>query len=200
MNFLQAMQERYTTKVYDAHKKIDAKDIAELKEILRLSPSSINSQPWKFLFIEDAELKGKLAEKSYFNEEKIKNASCLVVFMVKSVAQFEKEFQDYLSEGAIDYYQGKFSAAPEITKERWMERQVYIALGILLSACAVKGIDTTTMEGIQPSEYDEVLQIDGYKTIVAVALGGRDEENDYNQLHLSPKQRRNEDLVIKHYK
>lgn len=41
MNFLQAMQERYTTKVYDETKKIDEKEITELKEILRLSPSSI---------------------------------------------------------------------------------------------------------------------------------------------------------------
>ncbi|MFU2118735.1 nitroreductase family protein [Ornithobacterium rhinotracheale] len=82
MNFLQAMQERYTTKVYDETKKIDEKEITELKEILRLSPSSINSQPWKFLFIEEPELKAKLAERSFYNEPKIKNASCLVVFMV----------------------------------------------------------------------------------------------------------------------
>lgn len=200
MNFLQAMQERYTTKVYDETKKIDEKEITELKEILRLSLSSINSQPWKFLFIEEPELKAKLAERSFYNEPKIKNPSCLVVFMVKSVEQFEKEIHDYLPEGALNYYQGHIINTPQEDKEKWMEKQVYIALGVLLSACAVKGIDTTTMEGIQPAEYDEVLQIDGYKTIVAVALGGRDEENDYNQLHLSPKQRRNEDLVIKHYK
>lgn len=172
MNFLQAMQKRYTTKVYDETKKIDEKEISELKEILRLSPSSINSQPWKFLFIEEPELKAKLAEKSFFNEPKIKNASCLVVFMVKSVEQFEREMHDYLAEGAINYYQSHLVNLSKENREKWMEKQVYIALGVLLSACAIKGIDTTTMEGIQPSAYDEILQIEGYKSLVAVALGG----------------------------
>ena len=53
MSFINAMQERYTTKVYDETKKIDPKHIEELKESLRLSPSSINSQPWKFTFVSD---------------------------------------------------------------------------------------------------------------------------------------------------
>lgn len=44
MSFLDLAKNRYTTKIY-SDKKIDANKIEELKEILRLSPSSINSQP-----------------------------------------------------------------------------------------------------------------------------------------------------------
>ena len=50
------MEQRYTTKKYDVSKKIENQKIEELKEILRLSPSSINSQPWKFTFVSDKEL------------------------------------------------------------------------------------------------------------------------------------------------
>lgn len=55
MNFLALAQERYTTKKYRRDKKVSGEQIEQLKEILRLSPSSIDSQPWKFLFITDEE-------------------------------------------------------------------------------------------------------------------------------------------------
>ncbi|MEL6561443.1 MAG: winged helix-turn-helix transcriptional regulator [Bacteroidota bacterium] len=62
MSFLTSMQQRYTTKKYDSSAKIAAAEIAELKEILRLSPSSINSQPWKFTFVSDTATKKALEE------------------------------------------------------------------------------------------------------------------------------------------
>lgn len=57
MNFLEIAQTRYTTKVYDPTKKVSDSDIETLKEILRLTPSSINSQPWHFTFISNEEIK-----------------------------------------------------------------------------------------------------------------------------------------------
>lgn len=45
MKFLELAQTRYTTKRYEAGKKVSDQQIKELQEILRLSPSSINSQP-----------------------------------------------------------------------------------------------------------------------------------------------------------
>ncbi len=51
MSFLESMQTPYTTNKYDASKKIEPSKIQELKAILRLSPSSINSQPWKFTVV-----------------------------------------------------------------------------------------------------------------------------------------------------
>ena len=44
MKFLNVLENRYTTKKYDASKKVSESDILELMEALRLSPSSINSQ------------------------------------------------------------------------------------------------------------------------------------------------------------
>jgi len=43
MSFLELSKKRYTTKKYNADRKIPADKIDELKEILRLSASSINS-------------------------------------------------------------------------------------------------------------------------------------------------------------
>ncbi len=51
------------------------------------------------------------------------------------------------------------------------------------------GIDSTTMEGIDTDAYTEALGLRDYRVLVAVALGKRSDE-DYNQLSLSPKKRR----------
>ena len=61
MDFLQLAQNRYTTKHY-SNKRISDSDIAKLKEILRLAPSSINSQPWQFVFIDDAATKAGICQ------------------------------------------------------------------------------------------------------------------------------------------
>lgn len=45
MSFLEKMKNRYTVKKYNAAGTVDAEKIEELKEILKFSPSSINSQP-----------------------------------------------------------------------------------------------------------------------------------------------------------
>ena len=69
MNFLELATTRYTTKSYQ-DKRIEKKTIEALKEILRLSPSSINSQPWQFLFVSDEKLKNEsLAKLSLMNEQ-----------------------------------------------------------------------------------------------------------------------------------
>ena len=71
MDFLELMQQRYTTKKYNPTEKISSEKIEQLKQILQLSPSSINSQPWKFIFVENQELKKQLAEVSKHNTERV---------------------------------------------------------------------------------------------------------------------------------
>ncbi|MEF1191728.1 nitroreductase family protein, partial [Vibrio parahaemolyticus] len=51
------LNSRYTAKKYDAEKRISQEDMAIIKEAIRLSASSINSQPWKFIVIESDEAK-----------------------------------------------------------------------------------------------------------------------------------------------
>ena len=70
MNFLELAKKRYTTKHYST-KRISDEDIAQLKEILRLAPSSINSQPWQFVFIDDAATKEAFAKVSLNNADRV---------------------------------------------------------------------------------------------------------------------------------
>lgn len=191
------MQSRYTTKKYDPTKKIDPKKLEELKKILQLSPSSINSQPWKFTFVSNQEKKEELSKVSWHNTEKILDCDTVVVLSkIKDIELFEKQINFYLPEGAIAYYNEFIKGNPAHEIQAWFEKQVYLSLGILLSACAEMEIDATPMEGLDPKKYDAILRQEDYATVVAVAIGYRD-ENDFNQPSKNPKTRRDFSDVVK---
>ncbi|MDQ7960095.1 nitroreductase family protein [Flavobacterium lindanitolerans] len=189
MNFLDLAKSRYTTKSYNPNKRISEETIAELKEILSLSPSSINSQPWKFIFISDEKLKSELAGVSYFNQQKINDASHLVVFsVIDDIQLFENQIRQNLPEGSVNYYNQFLKPKPESEIKSWLEHQVYLSLGFFLSACASMDIDSSPMEGIKNEEYDKILQLDGYRSLFAVAIGYRNPE-DFNQPSVKAKSR-----------
>lgn len=196
MSFIEAMQKRYTTKNYDARKKIAPKKIEELKEILRLSPSSINSQPWRFTFVSDMETRERLSKVSWLNTDRILNCDTVVVFSrIDSISRFEQQIERELPEGAVNYYKEFIKPWPEAQIKTWFDRQVYLSLGVLLSACANMDIDATPMEGIEPGNYDRILNLEEYATLVAVAIGHRTED-DFNQPHLKPKSRMDLERIV----
>jgi len=196
MSFLTLAESRYSTKKYDAEKKVSEDLIQELKTILRLSPSSINSQPWKFIFVGDEALKRNLAAVSYFNEAKINEASHLVVFSAADdIEKFEEKIQQHLPKGSVDYYHTFVKPTGSSQIKSWMKNQVYLSLGFFLSAAAQMGLDSTPMEGIQPDLYRKILGLSHHQPLFAVALGYRHPE-DGNQPSLHAKTRLPETQVI----
>lgn len=189
MKFSEKMQARYTVKKYDATQAVSAETLAELKEILHLSPSSTNSQPWNFVFVTDATTRQKLAEASYFNKDKILDCSCLIVFrVIRNVADFEAQNHAFNMPGSIQYYDNFLKPLGDTHIRYWMSQQVYLSLGVLLAACAQMDIDATPMEGIITAAYDAILADDKYETLFAVCIGHR-ADDDQNQPSLRPKTR-----------
>ncbi len=138
-----------------------------------------------------------MADASFFNAERIKDASHLIVFnTVNNKPFFENQINENLPEGAVGYYNTFLKEKPETEIVNWLSHQVYIALGVFLSACANMNIDSTPMEGIEPKKYAEILKLDNHTPLFAVAIGYRD-ENDSNQPTITAKQRLCFEDVIK---
>lgn len=196
MKFLDLAKNRYTTKTYNPNKRISEEKIEQLKEIIRLSPSSINSQPWKFTLVSDEKVKNELAGVSYFNEQKINEASHLIVFSaIDDTELFEKQIKENLPEGSVNYYNQFLKPKGETEVKFWLRHQVYLSLGFFLSACASLEIDSTPMEGIENEKYDKILGLKYCKTLFAVAIGYRNPE-DSNQPSIKPKSRLPLDDII----
>lgn len=196
MNILDLIQKRYTAKKYNADKAIPQEKIEELKEILRLTPSSINIQPWKFTFVQNPEIKAKLASVSMHNTEKINQAQLLVVFSVADdLDAFQKVVDNEFPQFRKEMYHKMKAYKSEADLKIWLSQQVYIALGVGLTASVAMGLDSTAMEGIETDKYKAILNMAAYKPLFAMAVGYGAEE-DSNRIEVTPKSRRLLENVI----
>lgn len=196
MNILDLIQKRYTAKKYNADKAIPQEKIEDLKEILRLTPSSINIQPWKFTFVQNPEMKAKLAAVSMHNTEKINQAQLLVVFSVAdNLDAFQKVVDTELPQARRDWYNQIKASMPEADLKIWLSKQVYIALGVGLTASVALGLDSTAMEGIESDKYSDILNMTTYKPLFAMAVG-YGSEDDFNRIEVTPKSRRLPENVV----
>lgn len=167
-NIIENLSWRYATKLFDPTKKVSEKDLETLKEVLRLSPSSYGLQPIKVLIIENKEIREKLRLKSA-NQTQITDASHLIVIcsfidihdlhVDQHILNISKtrELEINQVSGFGDFMKGSFKLLDARKKKEWNARQAYIALGLLLHACAELRIDSTPMEGFDAEGYDEIL-------------------------------------------
>ncbi len=56
---INAFHYRASTRSYDGSRKIPAEDFNYILELGRLSPSSVGSEPWQFLVLQNPELRQK---------------------------------------------------------------------------------------------------------------------------------------------
>ena len=148
MDTVSLAKRRYTTKAYDASRRIPQATIDALLEQLRHSPSSVNSQPWHFVVADSAEGKARLAKSTHdrfaYNSPKILDASHVIVFCTRTEMP-EAHLQALLDQEAAD---GRFRdeqarAAQNQSRrhyvdlhrfdqkdvQHWMEKQTYLAFG-----------------------------------------------------------------------
>jgi nitroreductase len=193
---LSALNWRYATKVFDASKKIPADTWHTLEQSLVLTPTSYGLQPYKFLVISDPQKRAELLAHSW-GQKQVVNCSHFVVFTARTEmteADVDKLIQRIMDvrkppANALHAYRhamlGDVVNGPrgKIAHE-WATRQAYIALGNLMTCAAVLGVDACPMEGLNPLEYDQVLNLNGsgYATVVACALGYRAAGDKYASL------------------
>ncbi len=184
---IDALNWRYATKIFDATKKIPAGTWSALEQSLVLTPTSYGLQPYQFLVVQDAAKRVELLSHSW-RQRQVVDASHFVVFTARTemgeadVDKIIKRTTDLrkLPVDSLNAYRGMMIG--DLVKgprgkaaHEWAARQVYIALGNLMTCAAVLGVDACPMEGLVPSEYDKVLNLNGtgYATVVACALGYR---------------------------
>ena len=200
MDLLNVSKTRYTTKAYDPIRKIPKEQIARLLEILRLTPSSINIQPWHFFIADNQAAKERIAKalvgKYAYNAPKVLDSSHTILFCTKAdiseqhldnlLAQDDisgrfkdekaKQGQKDSRSGYVNYYRNEKGDI-----QRWAENQTFIALGQILLAAGIEGIDATPIGGFDEQIINDELQLTekGLVPSVLLILGYRS-ENDFN--------------------
>ena len=192
---LAGLRWRYATKKFDPSKKIPSARWEVLEEALVLAPSSFGLQPWKFFVVDDPALRSRLKTVSW-NQGQITDADKLVVFAARKdfgAADVERYVASIAAarqvplESLAQYKQMMLgsltSRAPEAL-QGWVARQVYIALGVFLTAAASLGVDACPIEGIDPAGYDDILRLpgQGYTALFVAAAGFRSQDDAYARL------------------
>lgn len=200
MDLLNVSKTRYTTKSYDPIRKIPKEQVARLLEILRLTPSSINIQPWHFFIADHQAAKERIAkalvDKYAYNAPKVLDSSHTILFCTQADIS-EQHLDNLLTQddisgrfkdekakqgqkdsrtGYVDYYRNEKGDI-----QRWAENQTFIALGQILLAAGIEGIDATPIGGFDEQIINDELQLTekGLIPSVLLTLGYRS-ENDFN--------------------
>ena len=195
---LSAFQFRHATKKFDATKKISDQDFQVILEAGRLSPSSFGFEPWRFLVIQNAQLRDELKTVTWGAQGQLPTASqyvailCLkdgmrydsshVTRMMRDVQHLSPEMMEKKRERFRAFQKENGILDSSRTLFDWSVKQAYIALGNMMTAAALLGIDSCAIEGGNMSAIEKILSEHGlldngrYGLGVMVAFGYRIDE------------------------
>ncbi len=187
---IKALNTRYATKVFDSSKKISEENIHTILESARLSPSSMGLEMWKFIVINNTEIRAKLREAGY-GQTKITDASHLVLISYRTdiIENISKERLERTAkiqnknisdlEGLKKMIDGSIEQKnKDGSLESWVKMQSYIPLGIMIETASLLGVDNCPMEGFSLDKVDEILELKNknLKSATMLALGYRGED------------------------
>jgi len=195
MNIINSLEWRYAIKKFDSAKKLSNQQIETLKKAFNLTPTSFGLQPIKMIVIENKELQEKFVELSYFQRQ-VADASHLLIICIKndttsedinSYFNLEKETRN-IEESTISNFRKQLL---EMYKNKTVEErnlsaiyQAYIALGNLMTVCAIEKIDACPIEGFIPKKVDELLNLKelNLSSVLLLPVGYRDENDIMNSM------------------
>ncbi len=209
MEIIEQLKWRYATKKFDSSKKLSDKDLQFILEATNLSASSYGLQPYHILLIEDSAIREQL-KKAAHGQIQLTDASQVIVFAAKTnlsdsdVEEYVKliaETRNIPVESLQQFdamMKGSISGLSPEQKTTWAAKQTYIALGQLLTVCAISKIDACPMEGFDKAAFDEILGLKekNLTSTVIAPIGYRSECDDYQHY---PKVRRPlKEMIIKY--
>ncbi len=206
MELLDNLNWRYATKAMNGEKVPQAK-IDNILEAISLAPTSSGLQPFEVFVITNQAIKEKIKPIAY-NQSVITDCSHLLVFAawdtytadrINKMFDLVNTVRGFKNEGWENYRQNLLSNYPQRDAEvnfNHAAKQAYIAFGYATIAAANEGVDTTPMEGFNPTALDEILGLreKGLRSCVVLTLGYRAADKDW-LVNLKKVRKDKDDLI-----
>lgn len=195
MSIIDNLKWRYATKKFDNSKVLSEDQIQTLKEAFNLTALSYGLQTLKMVIVADRNLREDLVKHSY-GQRQVADASHLLILCIQkdiNDSDVEQHFDNVKKirqtpDSVLEPFKNGLTTTinnmPKEVKTNWATRQAYIALGNLMTVCAVEGIDGCPMEGFVPSEIDKALKLDdlGLSSVLMFPVGFRAEDDMFATL------------------
>ncbi|WP_199617024.1 NAD(P)H-dependent oxidoreductase [Paenibacillus alkalitolerans] len=176
---LNAFHFRHACKEFDPEKKISREDFDYILETGRLSPSSFGFEPWKFVVVQQPLLREKLLPVTWGAQKQIPTSSYFVIILARTkkdlvadadhirnimenIQQLPEEVVKRKGEIYHRFLETDFKILDnERVMFEWACRQTYIALGNMMTAAALIGIDSCPIEGFDKDQAESILRDEG---------------------------------------
>lgn len=156
------------------NEKIGGEDFDFIVETGRLSPSSFGWEPWKFLVVQDSEVREELKQYTWGAQKSLPTASHFMVILARKPKEMivGSEYFKYMSREVYnlpsEVEQMRYDVFDKFQKEDfdltddrkifdWTSKQTYIALGNMMSSAAMIGIDSCPIEGFDRQKVEDIL-------------------------------------------
>lgn len=194
MSIIESLQWRYATKKFDSKKNLTSEKLHTLKQAFNLTATSFGLQTISMLIIKNEELRNQLLKAAY-NQRQIVDASHLVVLCIKDhikADDIDALYENIMHlrqtpETILEPYRNDLKVMMQnMSKEEqqeWSIRQVYIAIGNLMTVCAVERIDSCPMEGFDRTQFDTILNLKekGLKSVLLLPVGYRAADDMFSE-------------------
>jgi nitroreductase len=172
---IEAYHFRHACKIFDNNKKIDEKDFNTILEVARLSPSSFGFEPWKFLVVQNMQLREELKKDTWGAQNTLPTASHFIVVLAKkqNSIRYDSKYiyhmmrdihhldEDIIKIRAGFYKNFQLNDFKLLESDRatfdWASKQTYIAVADMMSTAAMLGIDSCPIEGFNREKIDNIL-------------------------------------------
>jgi nitroreductase len=178
----EVIKERHSVRKYDSSYKISQEEIKEMLKEATQAPSSSNLQPWRFIVIQDQEVKKELRAVAN-NQEQVETASAVIAVlgdkeMYKNV---EKVYRSAYEAGLMDeanmnrLIEGTNKTYPFASEEILKNIASYdaglVSMQLMLIA-KDRGYDTIPMGGFDKEKFVKMFNIDDRLfPIVLISVG-----------------------------
>jgi nitroreductase len=186
METKQAILTRQSIREYDPNFKIDEATLLQLLQEASTAPSSWNLQPWRFVLIQQPEMKAKLRPFVYSNTTQLDTSSALILVLndLDRYAMYPILNQIDLDAGLItqDHFkirQQKAEQARATRSKESLDREGLLDCGIVAQNIMILargyGFDTCPMGGFDRDQFMSILGMDNtrYKPVVLISIGKR---------------------------
>ena len=195
MSIIEKLNWRYATKKFDTTKQLSDSQLEILKEAFNLTALSYGLQTLKMVVVSDKSIRENLVALA-FGQRQVADASHLFVLCIQNeidTDDVEEHFDnvkairntpDEILDPFKEQLKSTIETMPNSKKSDWATKQAYIALGNLMTVCAIEEIDSCPMEGFLPEELDKVLNLDKHelKSVLLLPVGFRAEDDMFASL------------------
>jgi nitroreductase len=187
---IEAAERRRSIRHYDPA-AIPEADLRELLRVTGRAPSAFNVQPWRFVVVQDSDLKNKLAAAAHGQQQIVRAPATIVMYsdMESALARMPEAMHPDMPQdkhdAAVQSIRANFASRTVEEREAWGNAQSNIALGYLLLLAESQGYATSPMLGFDAEKVKTLLGLPAHVRIPALISIGYPAEEGFRPHRLS---------------